>query len=117
MSECTKRCEKCIYSKKFNSMSLPYCDYLCMTGKIRPCPAGDGCTVRTTRKEDQKGEYTPEEKAAFLEKQREKQREKNRKNYLRYREKKLAYNKAYYQTHREERNAYQREWRRKNKEG
>ncbi len=25
------------------------CDYICQTGKRRPCPAGSGCTVRTSR--------------------------------------------------------------------
>ncbi|MBP5166494.1 MAG: hypothetical protein ILP09_04470 [Oscillospiraceae bacterium] len=23
------------------------CDYICQTGKRRPCPAGSGCTVRS----------------------------------------------------------------------
>lgn len=117
MSICTEYCDGCSFRYMIGGAFVRCCNYYFVTNQRRPCPAGDGCTVRMARKEDQKREHTPEEKAAFLEKQREKQREKNRKYYLRNREKKLARDKAYYQAHREERNAYQREWRRRNKEG
>lgn len=39
--EC-KRKKKCLYGKRFAG-SLFYCDYLCMTGKMRPCDA-ENCT-------------------------------------------------------------------------
>ena len=45
--EC-KRKKKCLYGKRFAG-SLFYCDYLCMTGKMRPCDA-ENCTVYKMKK-------------------------------------------------------------------
>ena len=42
------RKKSCIYGKRFTG-SLLYCDYLCMTGSMRPCPA-DNCTVYKRKK-------------------------------------------------------------------
>ena len=43
-----KVCSKCVYSKGFYHKTPQYigdlyCDYMCMTGKLRPCPAAQ-CT-------------------------------------------------------------------------
>lgn len=37
-------CEGCAYAIKLGGEW--YCDYLSMTGRRRPCPPGEGCTVR-----------------------------------------------------------------------
>lgn len=42
IGEC-KRKKSCYYGKTFDARNY-YCDYLCMTGKMRPCTA-DSCTV------------------------------------------------------------------------
>ena len=76
MSLCTKNCDNCFFRKSFSGGAVPYCDYYCMTGIRRPCAAGDCCTVKVTRRVYRKKERTPEEKAAFAEKQRERNRKK-----------------------------------------
>ena len=38
-----KKKKSCMYGKRFTGKEL-YCDYLGMTGKMRPCPA-ENCTV------------------------------------------------------------------------
>lgn len=49
IGECKKK-KSCKYGKTFCG-TMYYCDYLCMEGKMRPCPAGK-CTVykRKTQK-------------------------------------------------------------------
>lgn len=42
IGEC-KRKKSCEYGKRFGAKEY-YCDYLCMTGSMRPCTA-DSCTV------------------------------------------------------------------------
>ena len=39
-------CEGCVYRTKLGFGYV--CDYLCMTGQRRPCPFGEGCTVKET---------------------------------------------------------------------
>ena len=46
-SECRRK-KSCMYGKKFTGAVL-YCDYLGMTGKMRPCPA-ENCTVYKRKK-------------------------------------------------------------------
>ena len=41
-SECRRK-KSCMYGKKFTG-AIFYCDYLGMTGSMRPCPA-ENCTV------------------------------------------------------------------------
>ena len=48
-SICDSYCRGCIYSGK--SQGLPCCQYVFMEDKLRPCPAGTGCTVRITNQE------------------------------------------------------------------
>ena len=43
-----KKKKSCIYGKRFTSRDL-FCDYLSMTGKMRPCPA-ENCTVYERKK-------------------------------------------------------------------
>ena len=71
MGVCTKYCDQCVYRKSITGGWWPYCDYLCMTGKPRPCPAGDGCTVRVTRRVYRKRVLTEEEKVQRAERRRE----------------------------------------------
>ena len=116
MGVCTKWCDACIYRKSFTSGSIPYCDYLCMTGKKRPCPAGDGCSVRVARRVYRKRNLTEEEKAERAERRRERNRETKRRNYQKHREEILARQKQYQKEHREQLNAYSREYRKRRKE-
>lgn len=47
MSQDKSRCLRCIYF----GLSTKTCDYILLEGHRRPCPPGDGCTVRRTRKD------------------------------------------------------------------
>ena len=116
MAVCTKYCDACVYRKSVTGGWYPYCDYLCMTGKPRPCPAGDGCTVRSTRRVYRKRTLTEDEKAQREERKRERNREAARRSYQKHREEHLARKKQYQKEHREELNAYSREYRKRRKE-
>ena len=116
MGVCTKYCDACVYRKVFTGGWLPYCDYLCMVGERRPCPAGDGCTVRVTRRVYRKRALTEEEKAERAERKRERNREAKRRSYQKHREELLARQKQYQKEHREQLNAYYREYRKRRKE-
>ena len=48
-SVCDNYCKGCIYSGK--SQGLPCCRYVFVEDKLRPCPAGTGCTVKLTNKD------------------------------------------------------------------
>lgn len=53
-SICERRiCRGCIYSSYLNGWRV--CDYIQITGKRRPCPAGVGCTVRVSMNGDEAG--------------------------------------------------------------
>ena len=43
-------CDNCAYWVKMGAGQDRYCSYLFKTDKIRPCPPGEGCTVKITRK-------------------------------------------------------------------
>ena len=45
VSLCDAYCAGCCYRKAFGGgdSKTYYCDFMCMTGKPRGCPAGDGC--------------------------------------------------------------------------
>lgn len=116
MSVCTKYCDVCIYRKTFTSGATPFCDYLCMIGKPRPCPAGDGCTVRVTRRVYRKRAFTDEEMAQRAERKRERNREAKKRSYQLHREEILAMQKKWQKEHREQLNAYSREYRKRRKE-
>lgn len=49
VSVCDSYCKGCIYSGK--SQGLPCCRYVFVEDKLRPCPAGTGCTVKLTNKD------------------------------------------------------------------
>lgn len=116
MGVLTKYCDACVYRKSITGGYLRYCDYLCMTGKPRPCPAGDGCTVRSTRRVYRKRALTEEEKAQREERKRERNREAARRSYQKHRDDRLARKKQYQKEHREQLNAYSREYRKRRKE-
>lgn len=46
-------CNGCIY-KGVVENHLPCCNYIFMEDKMRPCPPGEGCTVKLTSKEIKK---------------------------------------------------------------
>ena len=116
MGVCTKYCDACVYRKSITGGWSPYCDYLFMVGTIRPCPAGDGCTVRVTRRVYRKRALTEQEKAQRAERKRERNREAARRSYQKHREEILERSKKYQKEHREEMNAYSREYRKRRKE-
>lgn len=45
------RCAKCIYYGKYTKT----CDYILIEDRRRPCPPGDACTARTTRRQQMGG--------------------------------------------------------------
>lgn len=45
-------CSNCFYRGKAGS--LPCCDFFLKTGQRRPCPGGEGCTVKVPRKVNRK---------------------------------------------------------------
>lgn len=47
---CDWYCKGCIY-RGGQSGLIKCCNYYLITNKRRPCPAGDGCTVRRLRKQ------------------------------------------------------------------
>lgn len=67
-------CEGCIYLSKVDCM--PCCNYIFMENKRRPCPPGEGCTVKVTDKEVKKRK-TKERRALSVEQvQRKKERDR-----------------------------------------
>lgn len=50
--KCDASCADCIYSFFVSERFL--CEYYLATDKRRPCPAGEGCTVRKKRKKPRK---------------------------------------------------------------
>lgn len=43
-------CTGCVYLGRWQRTGLKCCDYFLITDKRRPCPAGEGCTVRKLKK-------------------------------------------------------------------
>lgn len=114
-SLCTKYCDGCHYRKIFHG-AFPYCDYLLMTGERRPCPAGDGCTVRVKRRVYRKKVLTPEQQAAKAAEQREKRRIRDHERWLKNKDELNAKRKAWNAAHKEHLREYRREYRRRKKE-
>lgn len=137
-------CDGCFYQKHFNG-SGPYCDYLCMVGKRRPCPPGEGCTARIeTRRVGHTGiEFggrsrtdlsgmTQEEKAEWhkarkreyyrmryanrTEADKERERIAKQKYYQKKKAERNEKHKLYYEIHKDELNAKRRERNRKKRE-
>jgi hypothetical protein len=100
MSLCTGFCKPCDYRKHFAG-GMDYCDYICMVGKPRPCPAGDGCKVRMVN-------GVPDDEA--LRKQTAEEKVARRKEQVRVNA------RRYYERNREERKAYMREYNRANRD-
>lgn len=46
MKLCDTNCLGCHYAKLSYDGESPICLYILFTGKRRPCPMGEGCTVR-----------------------------------------------------------------------
>lgn len=67
---CDKHCRRCIYRSKFpvGKTDEVMCGYLLMTKKRRPCPAGEGCTVKEVkgRKRNEQAAAKKEEKRASV---------------------------------------------------
>lgn len=47
-------CDNCVYSAALSACTQRVCNYLLVTNKRRPCPAGEGCTVKVVRKRRRK---------------------------------------------------------------
>lgn len=62
---CDSYCKGCIYLGSLNS-AIPWCKYVFMEDKLRPCPPGAGCTVKLTNK-DVKRRNEEERKAMAVE--------------------------------------------------
>lgn len=119
MSICDEFCSKCIYRSLVHG-TMPCCNYLLRTGNIRPCPAGDGCTVRITQMAYRKRQLTPEEIEARKERKRAQLREAQRRYYAKNREKIIESKQKYRQKNlakiREYEKMYSRERRKRKKE-
>ena len=131
MSVVTEYCEDCFYRKTFAGAGM-YCDYICMAGRPRPCPAGDGCTVRVLIRREKPDAFTiiprrkrtadmtPEEIAARDAERKAKQKKRDHDRYIRnrdkIREKNKAYSKAYYQKNKEKVRAQHLAWQQNNRE-
>lgn len=48
MKQKAGNCSDCVYCGWFTGV-IPYCDYLCRTNQRRPCPPGEGCTVKVSK--------------------------------------------------------------------
>lgn len=46
-------CKGCVHLHYITD-TMPYCSYIFDTGKKRPCPPGEGCTVKLTLKKKRK---------------------------------------------------------------
>lgn len=43
-------CDDCCYCGRIKSEGLRYCRYMLFTNQRRPCPPGEGCTVKVGMK-------------------------------------------------------------------
>ena len=82
-SVCDSYCKGCIYKGIINGVT-PWCKYVFMEDKLRPCPAGTGCTVKMTARDLKL--LKAKEKKPLTEEQRRKQAEYTKA----YRERKRA---------------------------
>lgn len=66
---CNSYCNGCIY-KGLVQGHVPCCNYIFMEDKRRPCPPGEGCTVKMTNREAQR-KAAEERKRKALERAKE----------------------------------------------
>ena len=88
---CSKNCVNCRYFQKLYDY-CHCCNYFLATGERRPCPAGDGCTVKVTKSEYRKM------MSRLIAVQTDKAKERNRRKAH-----------AYYERHKDEINAKAKE--------
>ena len=43
-------CDDCVYGGVITGLKTRCCNYFLATGQRRPCPPGEGCTVKVGRK-------------------------------------------------------------------
>lgn len=48
MKQKAGNCSDCVYCGWLTGV-IPYCDYLFRTNQRRPCPPGEGCTVKVSK--------------------------------------------------------------------
>ena len=48
-------CDNCVYSALLSASNTRICNYIFVKNKKRPCPAGEGCTVKVVRKRRKNG--------------------------------------------------------------
>ena len=49
MAKVCSNCDDCFYCRQLDYSMGRFCAYLFVTGHRRPCPPGDGCTVKVGR--------------------------------------------------------------------
>ena len=83
---CSKYCDGCVYRGTINGGSggfaYIYCAHIFLTGKRRPCPAGDGCTAKATVRVYRKKPRTQVQ----IDREKERNRRKAHAYYTRHRE-------------------------------
>lgn len=60
---CDRYCKGCVYNQHGASDKITLCTYYLDTDNRRPCPAGEGCTVKSTGKK--KGMWEAEREEAW----------------------------------------------------
>ena len=73
---CDSYCKNCVFSQNASGDWLKLCTYFLTTGIRRPCPAGDGCTVKETGKKKPHWRKEADKKWKNIKKQKTKKREK-----------------------------------------
>ena len=69
-------CEGCIYLSMIGNSYLPCCNYIFMEDKRRPCPPGEGCTVKITDKQVKKRKAQERRAMSVEQMQRKKERDR-----------------------------------------
>lgn len=122
MSVCTANCKGCFFHKILAALDAGYCDYICMTDRRRPCPAGDGCTEKVKADPFKPKAFTVIRRRDRLSEEEKKQRK--REQYLKRYAARTEEDKArdrekcrnYYRAHKELCHEKHREYQQKNKD-
>ena len=93
-----KYCDGCFFRTKVQSFGV-CCDYILITGHIRPCCSGEGCTVRSLDKNI--GDGSVDMRKGIYMRGRQQTEEEERLERERKLEAKRAYNREYYKKTRE----------------
>lgn len=75
-NKCDKFCHDCVYMGVAGNGYIPMCNYIFIEDKRRPCPPGEGCTVKLTDKEVKKKKAQKRKELSIEQKQRYAQKSK-----------------------------------------